>query len=243
MEGTGKSHDLVYDYNFVEHKEMNMVMTKDQKEWIKGDIGGRPEFDFEQELNVGEFKMGIEQSMLWGQRGVDNTIPNQPMRHMEGAFHAVRTNVSMYNPFAADLDYEMMLQTWCKDQAFKYCPNGPTKIFLCGEEVIYNLTNSFRDTRITNGLNPKDNRAGLSVTEYTLPTGEVARFLPTSLFTGDMAHWILAIDPKEMELRVVKDYLSQFYQLPGERVVRYNCEWQGTIAWHREQSMALLTTY
>jgi hypothetical protein len=45
-----------------------------------------------------------------------------------------------------------------------------------------------------------------------------------------------------MELRVVKDFNSRFYQNNDERDYKIMMEWQGTIAWHLEQSHALLRT-
>ena len=57
-----------------------------------------------------------------------------------------------------------------------------------------------------------------------------------------MEHWCFVIDPKEMDLRIVKNFNTRLYANNDERLAKLAVEWQGTISWHREESMALLRT-
>ncbi len=47
---------------------------------------------------------------------------------------------------------------------------------------------------------------------------------------------------KEMDLRIVKNFNTRLYANNDERLAKLAVEWQGTISWHREESMALLRT-
>jgi hypothetical protein len=54
--------------------------------------------------------------------------------------------------------------------------------------------------------------------------------------------WGFVIDPKEIEIMVNKNFETRAFKDPGGRYDHLMIEWQGTIAWHREQVHALLRT-
>lgn len=243
IEAVGHMRDYIYDCNFVEHKERVISMSRDQKEWVKTHFK-KPVWDFEQTETMEEFKRDIENTYMWGVRGVDMTIPSRPKRTMNGLFHTIETNVAYYNPFAMD-SMEKVISTFCFEQAFRYNPNGNKKIAICGGRFLYNFNQAFKDTRRTSGLNPSDKKVGFDIDTYVLPGGFELKLIPSDAMLGrDMGHenWCFVIDPKEMELKPVLPISTRFYQAPEDRDVKLMMEWQGTVAWHREQSMALLRT-
>lgn len=59
--------------NFVEHKEKTIEMTEDQKEWVKTK-GSKPDWDWQQQEMMSEFKIDVENTLMWGDRAIDMTI-------------------------------------------------------------------------------------------------------------------------------------------------------------------------
>ena len=243
IEATPYNRDVVYDCNFVEHKEAVVVMTEDQKNLVKNKIG-KPEWDWEQQETMQDFKMSIENNLMFSDRAVDMTIDGRPKRHMMGLYHAIRSNVSVYNPFSTT-NFEKLLSNFCFDQAFSYNPNGNRKIAICGARFLYDFNQQFNQFRRLDGTNPSDKKVGLDLDTYVLPGGFELKLIRSDEMlprNTKFEHWAFVIDPKEMELRIKKNFLTKLYASPNERLLKLAIEWQGTIAWHREESMAVLKT-
>jgi len=243
IEANGVYRDLIYDCNFVEHKEKTMQMSEDQKEWIQTRFK-KPIWDWEQQETMKEFKRDIENAMMFGVRNVDFTITGRPKYNMGGLYNAIKTNVSYYNPDGVT-DWEALINSFCFEQAFRYNPNGKKKIAICGARFLNNFNQAFKDYRQTMGLAPSDNKVGLSINTYMMPTGEELKFIVSDFMLPrgtKMENWCFVIDPKEMEMRIVKDIQTKLWKMEDERDSHLMMEWQGSISWHREQSMALLRT-
>ena len=243
IEAMPNNRDIVYDCNFVEHKEATIEMTEDQKEWVKSSLT-KPDWDWQQQEMMEEFKRSIEENLMWSDRSVDMTVPGRPKRHMMGLFHAIKSNVSVYNPFAVT-NFENLLSNFCFDQAFSYNPNGTKKIAICGARFLYNFNQQFNQFRRIDGLNPSDKKVGLDLDTYVLPGGFELKLIRSDQMlprNTPMEHWCFVIDPKEMDLRIVKNFNTRLYANNDERLAKLAVEWQGTISWHREESMALLRT-
>lgn len=242
IEASGLERDYFFDCNFVEHKEKVLSMTEDQYKWIKT-RGTVPDWTFQQTEMIKEFKRSIDYQMLWGERAVDMTIPGRPKRHMRGLFNSIQTNVAYYNPDTTD-DLEILIQNFAYDMAFRYNPNGKKKIGLCGGRFLLNFNNVFREYRRTSGTNPGDKKVGLDLDTYVLPGGFELSLVRTELLRQgtSVEDWCFVIDPVEMEQRIVKDFATRMYANNDERDQKLMIEWQGTVAWHVEQSHALLRT-
>ena len=243
IEAMPNNRDIVYDCNFVEHKEATIEMTEDQKEWVKSSLT-KPDWDWQQQEMMEEFKRSIEENLMWSDRSVDMTVQGRPKRHMMGLFHAIKSNVSVYNPFAVT-NFENLLSNFCFDQAFSYNPNGTKKIAICGARFLYNFNQQFNQFRRLDGTNPSDKKVGLDLDTYVLPGGFELKLIRSDEMlprNTKFEHWAFVIDPKEMELRIKKNFLTKLYACPNERLLKLAIEWQGTIAWHREESMAVLKT-
>lgn len=243
IEATPAQRDLLYDCNFVEHKEAVVEMTEDQKNLIVSKVGV-PDWDFQQEEMLKEFKRAVEFNMLFSERSVDFSGP-RPKRHMRGLLNAIQTNVSLYNPAGlTGTAMENLFSNFLLEQGFRYNPKGSRKIGIAGPRFLHNFNLAFKDYRRVTGLSTKGEKAGLDIASYhivgnyslTLVRSDVLR-----LGTG-FENWCFVIDPTQAEMRVKKDYLTKPYSLPTERMFKLMVEWQGTIAWHLEQSHALLRT-
>ena len=241
IQAESTQRDFYYDCNFVERKEKVLHMTDDQKEWVMTK-GKKPDWNFQQEQMLEEFKMSIEHAIMWGERAVDLTA-DRPMHHMQGLFHAIKSNVAYYNPDSTT-SFEQMFKNFCYDMAFRYNPNGNKKVALCGGRVLQNINDEFRDFRQLSGANPSDKKAGLDIDTYVIPGGLELKLIRSELLQQNSAleNWCFVIDPNEMEQRIVRDFKSRFYQGNDERDYKLMVEWQGTIAWHIEQTHALLRT-
>lgn len=244
IEAEGVHRDLIYDANFITHKERTMQMTEDQKEWIKSK-GTKPMWEWEQTENMKDFKRDIENTLMYDVRNVDFTVPGRPKYSTQGLMNAIQTNVMYYNPDNV-ADWENLLGTFSFEHAFRYNPNGTKKIAICGSKFLYNFNQAFKDYRQVQGLAPDDKMVGLAVDSFRMPTGEVLKFITSDYMlprNTPMENWCFVIDPKEMELKIVKDIQTKMYQGHNERDSHLMMEWKGGIAWHREQCMALLRTY
>ena len=243
IEAEPHQRDLMYDCNFVEHKEKVLVFTEDQKNLVQM-RGIAPDWNFNQQEMMEEFKMEVDYNMLFGQRAVNIDVPGRPKRHLMGLRDAIKTNVSVYNPDSV-VNFEDMFSNFMFEQAFRYNPNGYNKIALCGGRFLMNFNDAFKDYRTTTTLDvTKDKTAGMDLQSYVIPGGMKLTLIRNETFrqNSQLENWCFVIDPMEAELRVVKDYASRMYSNNDERDMKLMVEWQGSIAWHREQSHALLKT-
>lgn len=242
IEAMPLQRDYYYDCNFVEHKEAVLQMTEDQKTFI-ATKGTTPDWNFQQNEMIREFKLSVEHSMMWDERAFDGTIPGRPKRHMRGLYNATQTNVAYYNPDTTD-DFEALFKNFCFDMAFRYNPNGQKKIGICGGRFLMRFNDAFGNFRRMDGAAPSDKKAGLDLDTYVLPGGFEIKLVRSELLQQNTAleNWCFVIDPAEMEQRIVKDFTTKMYSSPDDRDVKLMVEWQGTIAWHIEQANALLRT-
>lgn len=245
IEAVSKQRDFVYDCNFVEHKEAVFSMTEDQKNWIKTK-GTVPDWTFQQEETMKELKIDVEYNAIFSERHIDFTERGRPKPHMMGLFHAIKTNVSAYDPMSV-VDFEAMFSNFLYQQAFRYNPNGFNKMGICGGRFLYNFNIAFREYRRTDsvGANKIGKDVGLDLNTYVLPGQHKVTLTRNEVLRMDtpLENWCFVIDPSLMEWRIVKDYESRYYQADYERDEKIMIEWQGTIAFHLEQAHALLRTF
>lgn len=238
---TPHQRDVLYNANFVEHMEAMIKMTDDQKTWVKTK-GTVPEFTWQQQELMWEFKRSVEFKLLWGKRHVDFTDPMRPIRYMDGLFNAIKTNVTTYDPNSIT-DFEQFFNNYLYDIAFKYNPNGTRKIALAGPRFLQKFNMAFRDFRRVDTMAPTG-KVGLNFDTYVLPGGFELKIIPTEMLrigTG-LENWLFVIDPKEIEVMKVKDFATRLWQKESGRDWNLMVEWQGTVAWHREQAHSLLRT-
>jgi hypothetical protein len=190
-----------------------------------------------------EFKKEVEFTIMFGEREINLDTPGRPTRHMRGLYHAIRSNVGIYNP-ATVTDFEYMFSNFLYEQAFRYNPNGYKKLALAGGRFLFDFNNSFREYRRTSDLKGIGTEIGLDLQSYYLPGGHRINMVRTEALRMNtpMENWCFVVDPSLAKLRVVKDYESRMYANNDERDVKIMVEWQGTVAWHLEQAHALLKT-
>ena len=238
--GQSLMEDFTYDCNFVEHKESVLTFTEDQKKWVKTK-GSMPDFNFQQQEMIARFKKSVEYTFFFGERAVNFDVPSRPTRYMRGLINHIQSNVSIYNPYAS-VDFEQLVLNFMSEQAFRHNPHGKNKVMMCGEKFLTNFNLAFREFRRMD-INDKQASPGLDISTYTIPGGFNLKIMRNDVFRGpEMEHWGLVFDAAEAEFRTVKDYESRPYSLPNERDIKYLIEWQGTIAWNRQEAHALLRT-
>jgi hypothetical protein len=234
--------DILFDCNYVEHHEKVITMTEDQYKWVQTH-GSVPEWSFQQREAMKEMKKDIDYLAFFGERAVNFDVENRPARHMRGLLNSIQTNVAYYNP-ASTVDFELMFANFLHNQAFRYNPNGKNKIGICGPDFLFNFNMAFREFRRTTDIDVKAKKAGLDIDTYKMPSGYTISLTSSEVFRRGtaMSNWCFIIDPMEAEWRIVKDFSTRPYQLATQRDIKLMMEWQGTIAWHLEQSHALLRT-
>ena len=243
IEAESKQRDYLYDTNLVEHKEAVLEMTEDQVELVetKGEI---PDWDFQQEQNMKEFKISVDYNLLFSERSIENIVPGKPKRNLRGLYHSIKTNIGVYNPNTIT-DFETMFGNFMYEQAFRYnATNKFSKLGFAGGRFLYDFNQAFKDYRRTSKLQDIGKEIGLDFDTYKIPGGFSVSLIRTeALRQGTpLEYWCFIIDPEQMELKIKKNYESRYYQLVNERLQKIMVEWQGTVGWHLEQYNALLKT-
>lgn len=237
--GQSLMEDFVFDCNFVEHKESVLTFTEDQKKWVKTK-GTMPDFDFHQQEMINRFKKSVEHTYFFGERAVNFDNPQRPTRYMRGLINHIQSNVSFYNPFAS-VDFEQLVLNFMSEHAFRHNPHGKVKTAMCGERFLMNFNLAFREFR--RDISDKEAKPGLNISSYEMPGGYVLKLMRNDVFRGpEMEHWAVVFDAAEAEFRNVKDYETRPFSSPHERDIKYLIEWQGTIAWNRQECHAILRT-
>lgn len=240
IEAQGHEVDMLYDCNFVEHKECTFQMTEDQKNLIK--IKHKmPDWERQQQMTLETFTLSNEMTLLFGERASDFSEVGRPKYWMNGLYNAIKTNVAVYNPDNIT-DWEVFMAHIMEDVAFNHCPNGNNKLAFAGAKFITNFNLYFATKRQLNNEVIKG-PMGLNISEYVFGDNKLTLVCNEALARNtNMAHWCFIIDPKEADVRIVKDYESRYYQNNDERDLKFMTEWQGTIAWNIEQAHALIRT-
>jgi len=243
IQGESKQRDYIYDTNFVEHKEAVLRMTEDQVKLVQVE-GNIPEWTFQQQHMLKEFKVSVDYNLLFSERSIDYTVPGGPKRHLRGLFNSIRTNVAVYDPMNVT-NFEVMFGNFLYEQAFRYNTSQTySKIGLAGGRFLFDFNQAFRQYRRTTSLEGVGKKIGLNFDTYVIPGGHTISLVRTeALRQGTpLENWCFVIDPKMMELRIKKNYESRNYSLATDRIESVMVEWQGTVAWHLEQNNALLRT-
>lgn len=242
IQAVGAIRDITYDFNYVEHKEKVLVFTEDQKKAIQK--GTFKDFDFQNKQMLKEFKRDVENTLMFGERALDMSVPGRPKHHMRGLYHAIQTNVAFYNP-QSTVDFEKMFLNFLYQMAFRVNPGDTkSKLAIVGPDFLIRFNQAFRMYRRTSQLDVKEKSIGIDIEGYDLPGGYKVNFMRSDLLRQGtpMGNWCFIIDPSQAELRINKDYVSRPYAAPDERDYKVMVEWQGTVSWHLEQSHALLRT-
>lgn len=242
IEALGAMRDVIFDCNFVEHKEKTLEMTEDQRYLVQVK-GIAPDWTFQQREMLMEMRRDVEYNAFFSERAVDmDQYTGRPKYHMRGLFHAIRTNVAHFDPLTIT-SFEDMFVNFMHEQAFRYNPTGREKIAMCGGRFLVDFNLAFKDYRRTSSLSDIGKKIGLNMDTYSIGGNSLTLIRSEVLRQNtNMEYWCFVIDPSLAEWRIKKDYESKMYQLANERDLKLMVEWQGTIAWNLEQAFALLRT-
>lgn len=242
IEGPSYQEDPIWDCNYVEHKEKTFSITEDQRYLIQ--LHGKADWDDHQTKTIRALKREVEETLFFGKREYNLDVSGRPTRHMMGLHEAIRTNVVHYSPSQVT-DFEYLFSNFLYESAFRYNPDGvKSKIIYCGARFLFDFNMAFRDFRRTADLSVLKNDIGFNLDTYVLPGGFKVAITRADILSQDteMSYWAYVIDPAQAEMRVKKDYEVIMWKMPNSRVYNLTVEWQGTVAWHIEQSFALLRT-
>lgn len=243
VESDSWQRDVVYDYNYVETIERVMECTEDETNFII-QRGSAKDMQFQKEETLREIKQDVEIAYMFGERSFDMTVPGQPKYHMRGLINSIQTNVMVYNPYAANLNFEQLIRSWMTNQVFRVCPNGLEKFVFIGERLSDAFTAVFDNLRrIDIGGGKSRDIGGVRITTYEF-NGRTIHCVVYRHFRVETpwSWWAVAVDLPNLERRVRKNFAIRNATLPNERIIRYAVEWQGTLACHLEETHALLRT-
>lgn len=241
IEAQSAQRDVMFDCNYVEHKEAVYICTEDQTKFIQ-QYGKLNDLTWQQEQMIKEFKKSVEYSAFFGERAVNYDQNNRPTFHMRGLIPTIRTNVTVYNPDYTD-DFEQMVSSFMLEQAFRYNTDGVnSKIAFCGARFLHNFNLAFREYRRSD-ISKNMQTPGLDIHSYHW-MGNTLHLVRNDVFRQGTAleNWCAVVEPSEAEWRVAKNFESRTFDVAYERLHKLMVEWQGTIAWHCEEKHALLRT-
>lgn len=244
IEATPKQRQWIYDCNFPEHKEVTLAMTEDVKEWIKTK-GTVPIWKTEEIECMKEFRTSVELTLWTGEKSVSYDNQNRPTYHTEGALSSIKDNITLFNPDGIT-DFEKFLDNFLMYQGFKYNPNGNKKLLFCGPKFLQKFNEIYKDMRrIDSAPNVTESAVKLDIQTYEMHYGKVSLVRNDLFRIGSEWEWYAAVmDPKEMQLRLVKDFTSRVYnENTKQRDITTMMEWHGGMAFHRTESSALLKPF
>lgn len=236
---TSKQESFIFKSNYVERKECVLEMTDDQiafsdmHGWINN-------LSKQQEITLDNFHQEIEYLMWFGVKSLRYDQTNQPMHTMDGVIPQIRTNVQLYNPFSTE-DPEKMIDTFILDMASRHGPK--IKTMHCGSGLLNLINNSFRDMRRSD-VSTKSFTPGLDITTIHW-MGFTLKLVRNEIFRQGtpQAYWGCVIDENEAEPRININFETKDLRQPRDRIFQWGCEWQGSLALHREEHNALIRTY
>lgn len=240
IQAVSLQRDLVYDYNYLEHKEAVIEVTQDELDYIE-QYGGLKDFDFQKTETISELKEQVDLTCWYGERAVNYDQTNRPTYHTRGILNSIRTNVTVYNPTQAGLDFETLVSDFMYKQAFKH-QGAMRKTAWVGAEFLNNFNKAFREFRRSD-INVSKQTPGLNITTYdwmgyTLDLVRNERFR----LGTPQSHWCCVLDPEQLDVYIGKNYETRPYALPTEREQKIMIEWSGAVVCHLEEHHALLRT-
>ena len=95
IEAESSMRDVVFDCNFVEHKDATLIFTEDQRYLIQGKYFD--DLEHQRKKAIEDMKDGVEKTLLLGDRQILYGVDGRPMRFMGGLIPSIKTNVMVYN--------------------------------------------------------------------------------------------------------------------------------------------------
>jgi hypothetical protein len=245
----GISHEeaILWDCNYIEHKEAILEITEDAMDLIKTKYGWA-EYPQQWKITLDTFEQAINETLIWGEKSWESEEHGLPMRHTQGLFHSIKTHVQTYNP-ATVTDWEGVVNNFLFEHVFADASPDCTdsRLAFAAPRFIQDFALYFRDYRRTATLDPKGigNTAGITINTYQIPTGEILGLTQYRGFRKgtNLEHWLFCINKDCMELRINKDFVQRNnFQNGNERIKKFMVEWQGGVAWHLEQMHSMLIT-
>jgi hypothetical protein len=232
--------DVVFDYNFVEHKEAVLDVTEDELEYVQT-YGSMKDFDFQKRETIEEFKKQINNTCWYSERAVNYDQNGRPTYHMRGLLNAIKTNVTVYNPTQSGLDFEELISNFMYKQAFRY-QGAKRKFAFVGADFLHNFNRAFREYRRSD-INVAKQTPGLNITTYDWMGYQLDLVRNETFRLGTpQSHWCCVIDPEQIDYHVTKNYDVREYSNNNERDKKLMIEWSGTLSFHLEEHHALLRT-
>lgn len=243
MESKSWMRDPVYNYNWLGNTEKVIEYTEEETDLIMT-RGSIRDIDFQKEESYQEIKTDVELMHMDGKGAFDAVVRNKPKLHMRGLLDFVNTNQMVYNPLAANLNFEQLIRTWMTNQLFRYCPDGMRKLVLVGErlsDAFMQVFDVYRRKDISGGQ--QANLAGVSFTSYEF-NGRVIDLLTYRHFRIEtpQAWWALGVNLPQIEARPHTEYRFRDATLADQRIIKHVIEWKGSMAVHLEETHALLRT-
>jgi len=215
-EGTGKrdllSTQRVPKFNYCQIFKTPFGVTETQK---NTDLYGGQDLAEERQKKLIEHKRDIEQSILFGEKGIDTSTFTHPIRYAGGAQEFISTNVKGMGGEMTEEEFEDFLRL-----CFRY--GSKEKIVLCSPLFIQ-VVNGYGRAKLQ--TKSDESTYGVTMTQYQ-NAGRKVMLIEHVLFTNDaltdltgVAGYGMLLDIKDLQLRFLRGQMvgyEQNIQAPDE---------------------------
>ena len=202
-EGTGaaipKSHPETYPYNYTQivKTDFGVTGTQDESENYTGK--DKPRLRAEKAI---EHMIDIERTILYGEKEIDITSTDNPIRYTGGFFDFADYNAKDMGGVMTEAEVE----DWLED-LFWYTGGSDTK-FVAAAPTPISVLDMLGVARVE--LRPSDETLGLSIRQYVTSHGTLNfvkhRLLESGYTTGDgYGGYMIAVDPAKITYRFMRN--------------------------------------
>ncbi|HET9672662.1 MAG TPA: DUF5309 family protein [Actinomycetota bacterium] len=197
--GVEKSHVETYPFNFTQIVRTPFGVTGTQNESENYTGPDKPRLRAEKSI---EHMIDLERTILFGERDIDTSSTNNPIRYTGGFLFWATSNVKDFGGVMTEAEIE----DWCED-LFHYTGGTDTRV-VCAAPLPISVLDMLGVARLQ--LMPKDQVLGLTVRQFVTSHGTLMftkhRLLedgPTS--AQGFGGYMLAVDPNRLRYRFMRN--------------------------------------
>lgn len=197
--GTEKSHQETYPYNYTQIIRTPFGVTGTETEAENYTGPDKPRLRAEKSI---EHMIDIERTILFGERQINTSSTNAPVRYTGGFLYYATSNLKDFGGVTTEAEVE----DWCED-LFHYTGGSDTRFLTAAPQPI-SVFDQLGVARLQ--LVPRDQTLGLSVKQFVTSHGTLMitkhRLLESGYTTGDgYGAYVLAIDPNKIGYRFMRN--------------------------------------
>jgi hypothetical protein len=192
--GAPKSHVETYPFNYLQIVKTPFSTTNSEAASENYTGPDRPRLRAEKAI---EHKLLLERSALYGERDIDSSDPNGPIRYTGGLLFFLTENIKDFGGTTTESEMEL----WTED-LFHHTGSGDSRLLLAAPRVI-SVMNSLAAGRIQTVS--RDKAYGLHVVQWITGHGEFNivkhRLLENGIGGTGYGNYAIALDPSKLMFR------------------------------------------